>query len=191
MGVKSHLIGCEDGPFRHVRACWGWGNLLYYKGPLCLLLCLLCSQKFWPLFCEESLLQEVKPGVQCPTEDQEWHRREQRDIGGEGQCQERHGSTGRYGSCSSHLLFTLNSMCFVFFFVLVLTLLLLYLDGMTSLLSLHWVGSFLCRAPRRVWACSKCVSSQCLLGCTLRVTWLQAKSRAAAYVSLIIQLKIM
>lgn len=115
MGVKSRLIGCEDGPFRHVRACWGWGNLLYYKGPLCLLLCLLCSQKFWPLFCEESLLQEVKPGVQCPTEDQEWHRREQRDIGGEGQCQERHGSTGRYGSCSSHLLFTLNSMCFFFF----------------------------------------------------------------------------
>lgn len=120
MGVKSRLIGCEDGPFRHVRACWGWGNLLYYKGPLCLLLCLLCSQKFWPLFCEESLLQEVKPGVQCPTEDQEWHRREQRDIGGEGQCQERHGSTGRYGSCSSHLLFTLNSMCFFFFLFLFL-----------------------------------------------------------------------
>lgn len=84
----------RGGRFRLVQACWGWGN---YKVPL-FLPCLLCSQKLWPVFSEEPLLQEAESGIQRLAEDKERHRSEPWDIGGERQCQELHCSTGRYGS---------------------------------------------------------------------------------------------
>lgn len=104
------MIGFEEAHSdmsRHVE------SEVIYKVPLCLP-CVLCSQKFWPLFREKPLLQEAEPGIQCPAEDQEWQRSEQWDVWGERQCQEFHCAAGRYAS---------RSLSFLNVFVLVLYIL--------------------------------------------------------------------
>lgn len=67
VAIRRDLTGCEEphsGMSRHVQ------HEANYKVPL-FLLCLIHSQKLRPFVSEESLLQEVKPCIQRPAEDQE------------------------------------------------------------------------------------------------------------------------
>lgn len=83
---------------RQIQTCPGMLRASWCIKCLSFSPCLLCSQKLWPFFSEEPLLQEVEPGIQCPEEDQEWQRGEQWDVRGEGQRQELQCAAGRYGS---------------------------------------------------------------------------------------------